>query len=69
MAKIYQDACDSASDENIDISVEIHQNSPVDNSWSAMYLHELVNRENFGINPDLGNVLWNYDQPEESFEE
>ena len=69
LAKIYQDACDSASDENIDISVEIHQNSPVDNSWSAMYLHELVNRENFGINPDLGNVLWNYDQPEESFEE
>ena len=68
LAKVYQDACDKASDDNLNISVEIHQNSPVDNSWSALYLHDLVSRKNFGINPDLGNVLWNYDQPEETFE-
>ena len=68
LAKVYQDACDKASDENLNISVEIHQNSPVDNSWSAVYLYDLVSRKNFGINPDLGNVLWNYDQPEETFE-
>ena len=68
LSKIYQKACDQASDNQINVSVEIHQNSPVDNSWSAKYLHELVDRKNFGINPDLGNVLWNYDQPEETFE-
>lgn len=68
LSKIYQDTCDQASDNNINVSVEIHQNSPVDNSWSAKYLHSLVDRSNFGINPDLGNVLWNYDQPEEKFE-
>jgi len=68
LAKIYQEACDKAIDSNINLSVEIHQNSPIDNSWSAVYLHKLVSRKNFGINPDLGNVLWNYDQPEETFE-
>ena len=68
VSKIYQDSCDQASDNNINVSVEIHQNSPVDNSWSAKYLYDLVDRSNFGINPDLGNVLWNYDQPEEKFE-
>ena len=68
LSKIYQDSCDQASDNNINVSAEIHQNSPVDNSWSAKYLYDLVDRSNFGINPDLGNVLWNYDQPEEKFE-
>ena len=31
-------------------------------------LHGLVDRENFGINPDIGNVLWTYDVPEEDFD-
>ena len=69
LSKIYQESCDEASDHNLNISVEIHQNSPVDNSWSAKYLYGMVDRSNFGINPDLGNVLWNYEQPEEKFED
>ena len=44
LSKIYQDSCDQASDNNINVSVEIHQNSPVDNSWSAKYLYDLVDR-------------------------
>ena len=48
---------------------EVHQNSLVDNSWSAQLIHGLVSRRNFGINPDLGNLLWTYDVPEESPED
>jgi hypothetical protein len=28
-----------------------------------------VDRPSFGINADLGNILWNYDEPEETAEE
>jgi sugar phosphate isomerase/epimerase len=49
--------------------VEVHQNSLVDNAWSAQLIHGLVGRPNFGINPDLGNLYWTYDVPEESPED
>ena len=39
-----------------------------DNSWSCLHLLELVDRPNVGINPDLGNLYWHYDEPEESLE-
>jgi sugar phosphate isomerase/epimerase len=47
----------------------MHHSSPVDNSWSARLLHELVDRPNFGINPDIGNVAWAYHEAEESPED
>ena len=65
MAGLYQRECDVAADTGVTLSVEVHQNSPVDNSWSAKLLTEKVDRKNFGINPDVGNVLWTYDVPEE----
>jgi sugar phosphate isomerase/epimerase len=69
LAPVLQDACAKASDAGTNITVEVHQNSPVDNSWSALLLHGLVDRPNFGINPDIGNVLWTYDVPEENFDD
>ena len=36
------------------------------NEW--VLLNNKIDKENFGINPDLGNILWNYDVPEETFE-
>jgi sugar phosphate isomerase/epimerase len=69
LATTYQAACDRAADVGVTLSVEVHQNSLVDNSWSAQLLHRLVGRRNFGINPDLGNVYWTYDVPEESSED
>ena len=68
MSGIFQGLCDSARENGITLSVEVHQNSPVDNSWSANLLCEKVNRNNFGINPDIGNVFWTYDVPEEDNE-
>lgn len=55
-----------ASDKDVSISIEIHQNSIVDNSWSALHLLGLIDASNVGINPDLGNIYWTYDIPEET---
>ncbi len=69
LAEKYQELCDEAKDYGLNISCEVHQNSPIDNSWSAKLLHSKVERDNFGINPDLGNIIWNYDIPEERTED
>ena len=66
LASVFQGVCDS--NEEIDVTIEVHQNSPVDNSWSAVRIHDMIDRENFGINPDMGNVVWNYDVPEEDYD-
>ena len=61
-----QEVAKLATDLGVEISIEVHQHSIVDNSWSAIHLLKLVDRPNVGINPDLGNILWTYDEPEES---
>ncbi len=66
LAKALQAACDRAAGAGVNISVEVHQNSLVDNSWSGVMVHKMVGRKNFGLNPDLGNIYWTYDVPEES---
>ncbi len=58
-----------AADQNVSISIEVHQNSIVDNSWSALHLLALIDAPNVGVNPDLGNIYWTYDIPEESCED
>lgn len=57
-----------AADQGIEISIEVHQHSIVDNSWSALHLLDLIDLPNVGINPDLGNICWTYEVPEESSE-
>ena len=47
-----------AADQGVEISIEIHQNSIADNSWSALHLLELIDAPNVGVNPDLGNIYW-----------
>ncbi len=68
LAGIYQGFCDRAADAGTGVSIEVHQNSAVDNSWSAKLVHQKIDRSNFGINPDVGNVVWTYDVPEEDFD-
>lgn len=57
-----------AEDLGVDVAIEVHQHSLVDNSWSALHLLSLIDRKNVGVNPDLGNIYWTYDVPEESCE-
>ena len=67
-ARGFAEIADIAADLGVDISIEIHQHSISDNSWSALHLLDLIDRPNVFINPDLGNILWCYDVPEETGE-
>jgi sugar phosphate isomerase/epimerase len=67
-ASALQKAGKLAMDKGLDISIEVHQRSIADNGWSANHLLELINRPNVGVNPDLGNVYWTYEEPEETCE-
>src|SRR5206468_5211882 len=57
-----------AADKGLDVSIEIHQGSIADNSWSGLKLLDLIGLPNVGVNPDLGNILWHFDEPEETSE-
>ncbi len=60
---------DYAAEQGVDISIELHQHSIADNPWSCLHLLELIDRPNVGLNPDLGNLYWHYEQPEATNEE
>ena len=62
-------AADRAADLGVSISIELHHHTICDNSWSTIHLLELIDRPNVGANPDLGNVYWAYEEPEETCEE
>jgi sugar phosphate isomerase/epimerase len=68
-ARELQRCADMAADLGVTISIEVHQHTIVDNSWSALLLHSMIDRSNVGINPDLGNIYWHYDVPEETNEQ
>ena len=67
-AKAVSEAAVIAADLGVEISIEIHQNSIADNSSSTLRLLGLIDAPNVGINPDLGNIYWTYDIPEETCE-
>jgi sugar phosphate isomerase/epimerase len=54
-----------AADLGVKIAIEVHQGSIADNSRSTIHLLDLTGLDNVGANPDLGNVLWHYLEPEE----
>ena len=53
----------------IDVTIEVHQQSITDNSWSTLHVLDLIDSPHVFANPDLGNVYWCYDIPEESTED
>jgi sugar phosphate isomerase/epimerase len=55
-----------AADVGVSISIEVHQGSIADNSTATLHLLDLVGLENVGANPDLGNIYWQYEYPEET---
>ena len=58
-----------AGDLGVKVSIEVHQGSIADNSRATLHLLDLVGLPNVGANPDLGNILWQYDSPEETSEQ
>jgi sugar phosphate isomerase/epimerase len=67
-AKNLRECAGLAADLGVGIAIEMHQHSIADNSWSTLHLLNLVDRPNVGCNPDLGNLYWNYEVPEETNE-
>ena len=58
-----------AGDSGVSITIEVHQHSIADNSWATLQLLEMTDSPYVHANPDLGNVLWTYERPEESSEQ
>jgi sugar phosphate isomerase/epimerase len=59
----------TAAQQDLSISIEVHQGSIADNSTATLHLLDLVGLPNVGANPDLGNVYWQYEEPEETAED
>jgi sugar phosphate isomerase/epimerase len=57
-----------AADMNVSIAIEVHQGSLADTSAATLHLLDLVGLTNVGANPDLGNIYWHYEYPDETAE-
>tara|TARA_B100000745_G_scaffold78422_1_gene47740 strand:- start:174 stop:1115 length:942 start_codon:yes stop_codon:yes gene_type:complete len=68
-AEILHEAGKRAGDIGAVVTVEVHQHSIADNSRSTLKLLEMTDSPSVFANPDLGNILWHYDEPEETMEE
>ena len=68
-ANALREAGKISGDLGVDITIEVHQHSIADNSWSTLHLLDLIDSPHVFANPDLGNIFWTYDEPEESPEE
>ena len=68
-ARVLREAGALAGPAGLDITIEVHQRSIADNSWSTLHLLDATDSPYVHANPDLGNILWNYDEPEESMEQ
>jgi sugar phosphate isomerase/epimerase len=67
-ARRFREVGELAANHGLDVSIEVHQGSLADNSWSVLHLCDLIGLPNVGPNPDLGNIFWQYDVAEESSE-
>ena len=68
-ASILHEAGERAGGAGLEVTVEVHQLSIADTSTSTLKLLEMANSDHVFANPDLGNILWHYDEPEESSED
>ena len=68
-AHVLHEVGEKAGAMGIHITVEVHQQSIADNSRSTIRLLELADSPHVFANPDLGNIYWTYDVPEETSEE
>ncbi len=64
-ANVLRQAAHLAEQHHLRLAIEVHQHSLADNSWSTLHLLDLIDHPNVGVNPDLGNIYWQYADPEE----
>src|SRR4030088_338851 len=68
MAEHLRTAGRTAADVGAKIAIEVHQGSIADNSTATLHLLDLVGLDSVGANPDLGNIYWHYEHPDETSE-
>ena len=68
-ARHLREVAEEAVRHGMIITIEMHHLSLADNSWSMLHLLDLIDSPAVLANPDLGNVIWAYDVPEETTED
>ena len=53
----------------VSVAIEMHQYSVADTSASTLKLLQAIGMDNIGVNPDLGNVIWAYEELAESWDQ
>jgi sugar phosphate isomerase/epimerase len=68
-ATVLREVGKMAGDRGLNVTLEVHQNSITDNSWSTLHMLDLIDSPHVFANPDLGNIFWTYETPEETSEQ
>ena len=56
---------EEAAGAGIGVAIELHHCSLADTSQRILHILELANHPNLSVNPDLANLYWGYEVPEE----
>ena len=68
-AKGLREVGEIAGANGINVTIEVHQHSIADNSRSTLHILDLAGSPYVFANPDLGNIYWTYETPDETSEE
>ncbi len=68
-ARHLRDIAAEAVKHGMKCTIEMHHLTIADNSWSTLHLLDLIDSPVVLANPDLGNIVWSYDTPEETTED
>jgi sugar phosphate isomerase/epimerase len=68
-AEVLVEIARKAQPAGIEIAVELHHCGITDTSTRLLKLVKMINEPNVSANPDLGNLMWGYAEPEEPWYE
>ncbi|MBM4419365.1 MAG: sugar phosphate isomerase/epimerase [Chloroflexi bacterium] len=68
-AALLKDLARQAAPHGVSIAIELHNCSLADTSASLLRLLGAAGEPNISANPDLGNLVWGYETPEERWQD
>jgi sugar phosphate isomerase/epimerase len=68
-AAVLKEAAREAATAGIEIAIELHHCGITDTSARMIRLLDMIDEPNVGANPDLGNLMWGYETPEEPWQQ
>ena len=69
IAEFLAELAEDADGVGVGLAIELHHCSIADTSRNLIKILELANHPNLSANPDLGNLYWGYENPEEPWYE